>query len=355
MIAKAPAKGRGAGENPAGRFEKLQYEPDLSALAPDDELPPLKTQYFNDTSKTIIAYNDSPDIPFDAGINPYRGCEHGCVYCFARPSHEFLGFSAGLDFESKIFVKMDAARLLRKELAAPKWQAQTIALSGNTDPYQPAERHFQITRQCLAVLAEFRNPVALISKNHLITRDIDLLTELASFRAAAVAVSITTLDNSLARKMEPRASLPKRRLAAISELAKADIPVGVMIAPIIPGLNDHEIPAILTAAVDAGASFSGYIILRLPYGLKDIFSDWLERHFPDRREKVLNRLRNMRDGKLNSPQFHQRMRGDGPFADQVRSMFQLTSQKLGLGDQRQRHQLSTAYFRHPNGTQLSLF
>ena len=352
MNFQQPQKGRGAVDNPAGRFEPLQYEPDYSEL--DEELPAPKTRFYEDTTKSIIAYNQSPDIPFNAGINPYRGCEHGCSYCFARPGHEYLGFSAGLDFETKIFVKRRAAALLRKALSSPSWQPQVIAFSGNTDPYQPAEKHFRITRECLVVLAEFRNPAALITKNHLVTRDIDILADMAEWNGVSVAVSVTTLNNELARKMEPRAASPARRLDAIRLLSQAGIPVSVMVAPIIPGLNDYEIPAILQAAKAAGASSASYIILRLPYGVKKLFGDWLAAHYPDRKEKILNRLRDMRGGKLNNAEFHQRMRGEGAFAEQVRRIFQMSVNRLEMtGEKRQ--PLSTAHFRIPGTVQLSLF
>ncbi len=347
-----PPKGRGAVANPAGRFEPLQYEPEYSEY--DEEIPAPKTRFYEDTTKSIISYNQSPDIPFNAGINPYRGCEHGCSYCFARPGHEYLGLSAGLDFETKIFVKRRAAALLRKALSSPGWQPQVIAISGNTDPYQPAEKHFRITRECLEVLAEFRNPAALITKNHLVTRDIDILADMAAWNGVSVAVSVTTLNHELARKMEPRAASPARRLDAIRMLSQAGIPVSVMVAPIIPGLNDYEIPAILQAAKAAGACSASYIILRLPYGVKKLFGDWLETHFPDRKEKVLNRLRDMRGGKLNNAEFHQRMRGEGAFAEQVRSIFQMSVNRLEMtGEHRQ--SLSTAHFRIPGTAQLSLF
>ncbi len=263
-------KGRGSAENPVNRFERIEYIPDEEEIAKG--ISP-KTEYFRDTSRTIIAFNDSPDVGFDAGINPYRGCEHGCIYCYARPSHEYFGLSLGLDFETKIFLKQNAPELLRRELAFPKWKPQSIALSGNTDPYQPAERHFQLTRQCLKVLAEFMNPVGIVTKNYLVTRDIDILKDLAKYDAAVVAVSVTTLDPNLARVMEPRTSQPEYRLKAIRKLSDNGIPVIVMVAPVIPGLTDHEMPKIIQKAVDAGAQQAGYIMLRLPYGVKDLFQN----------------------------------------------------------------------------------
>jgi DNA repair photolyase len=285
-------------------------------------------------------------------LNAYRGCEHGCIYCYARPYHEYLGLSAGIDFESRIFVKEDAPALLRKELLAKSWTPQASGFSGVTDPYQPVERRLKITRACLEVLLEFRNPVGIVTKSHTVTRDIDLLSQLARHRAAHVMMSVTTLDDELAGVMEPRASRPQRRLAAVRALASAGIPVGVMVAPIIPGLTDHEVPAIMKAAAEAGATSAGRTVVRLPYGLKDLFSDWLAVHFPDRKEKVLNRLRAIRHGKLNDSTFGKRMSGDGPFAESIHQMFELHRRKFGLTD---RTELSTDAFRRAGGQQGSLF
>ena len=343
-------KGRGAADNPHNRFELIRYEP-LDDGDPD-ERPSPKTQFFRDTTRTIIATNDSPDIIFDASINPYRGCEHGCIYCYARPYHEYLGFSIGLDFETKIMVKEDAPALLRKELNSKKWKPQILGISGVTDAYQPIERRLQITRQCLEVLAEFRNPVTVVTKNRLVTRDIDLLGELAKHQAANVAIAVTTLDAELAHIMEPRATAPAGRLEAIRELSAAGIPTLVLIAPVIPGLTDHEIPAILAAARDAGAHAAGYTMLRLPHGLPELFGDWLERHFPDRKEKVLSRVREMRGGEINDSRFSMRMRGEGPIADTIKQLFEVTRRKLGYPG---RAPLSTAAFRRPNETPLLLF
>lgn len=345
-------RGRGAAENPRNRFERLAVVPDAEARDPDDPAP--GTRFFRDASRSIVARNRSPDIPFDVSVNPYRGCEHGCIYCYARPTHEYLGFSAGLDFETRILVKEDAAALLRKELMSPRWEPKVIAMSGVTDPYQPAERRLRVTRACLEVLAEFRNPVGIVTKNYLVTRDIDLLGELAAHNAAMVSISVTTLDSSLQRVMEPRTSIPSRRLAAIEALAAAGVPVGVMVAPIIPGLNDHEVASILEAARDAGARHASSVTLRLPYGVKDLFVAWLERHFPERMNKVLNRVREVRGGKLNDVRFHARMRGEGVYAEQVRALFDAACRKLGLN--RGRPALSTAAFRCPApGGQLDLF
>ncbi len=353
--------GRGAPGNPDNRFARQHYEPDAEALAtaalaqdPDGELPPSPlTQLIPDRTRSIFAFNDSPDIGFTTSLNPYRGCEHGCIYCYARPTHEFLDFSAGQDFETKIMVKQDAPALLRAELASPRWQPQVVALSGVTDCYQPAERQLRITRGCLEVFAEFRNPVAIITKNHGVTRDIDLLTPLAQDKAVAVFISITTLDASLAKKMEPRASPPARRLAAIRALADAGIPVGVLGAPILPGLTDHEGPAILAAAAEAGAGFAGWVMLRLPYGVSDLFSAWLEVHFPLKKDKVLAHVRNVRGGKLNSAEFGSRLVGEGKYAQQITDLLRVRSAQLGLSTEHPK--LSVATFRRPGGQQLSLW
>jgi len=347
-------KGRGAAENPPNRFERLPLEPDPETFGSAEDAPAPETVYYRDGSRSIIARNESPDVGFETSINPYRGCSHGCIYCYARPTHEYLGLSAGLDFETRIFVKEDAPALLRRELSSPRWRPQVLALCGVTDAYQPIERKLRLTRRCLEVLVEFRNPVGIVTKNHLVTRDVDLLQELARYDAASVNISVTTLDPELQRVMEPRTSIPARRLAAIETLAKAGVPVGVMVAPLIPGLNDHEMPAILEAAASAGARFAGYTMLRLPYAVKDLFVAWLERHFPERKEKVLGRLREMRGGKLNESRFHARMRGQGEYAAQLRALFHAAARKAGL-DTRQ-PELSTAAFRRPRvGPQLALF
>jgi DNA repair photolyase len=341
--------GRGASWNPRNRFESIEYVRDDEA-PPDENAP--RTLYMRDPARTIIARNDSPDVGFDCSINPYRGCEHGCSYCFARPTHEYLGFSAGLDFETRILVKEDAPELLREELMSPRWTPQTIAISGVTDCYQPIERKLEITRRCLAVLAEFRNPTSIITKNHLVTRDIDHLGELASVDAASVFVSITTLDPELARVMEPRASTPAMRLAALEALAKAGIPCGVMVAPVIPAITDHEMPKILAAAADAGATQAGFVVLRLPWAVAPLFERWLEEHFPDRKEKVLNRVRELRGGKLYDPQWRIRQRGEGIFADQIEAIFEVSCRRAHLNEKE--IDLSTAAFRRPTA-QTSLF
>jgi len=351
-----PPRGRGAGTNPQNRFIDSTFEPDPEEIATRNP----RTTYLRDDSRSIIARNDSPDVGFAFSANPYRGCEHGCIYCYARPTHEYFGLSVGLDFETRIFVKEEAPLLLRRELSSPKWRPSTIAFSGVTDPYQPIERKLALTRGCLEVLAEFRNPVIVITKNHLVTRDIDHLVELASGSAVSVHLSITTLDPDLQRVMEPRTSTPLRRLAAVRELAAAGIPTGVMIAPVIPGLTDHELPSIVQAAAAAGATRAAFIPLRLPHTVAGLFEAWLEQHFPEKRGKVLSRLRGIRGGKLNDPRFGSRMRGEGVYAEQIRALFHTACRKAGVEGGAPR--LSTAAWRGPgqagcarSSTQLDLF
>ena len=349
MPVSNPPPARGASSNPKNRFEKLEFVAD-----PDAEPSSLRTQFLRDSSQSFLTRNDSPDIPFRISVNPYRGCEHGCAYCFARPTHEYLGFSAGLDFESKIVVKEDAPELLRHELSAKSWEPQPVQMSGVTDCYQPAERKLEITRRCIAVLAEFRNPVVVITKNHLVTRDIDLFQELAKYHAVVVALSVTTLDPELAKTLEPRASPPARRLAAIEELAAASIPTHVMAAPCIPGLTDHEMPAIFDAAAKAGAGGGSYVPLRLPWAVAPIFEEWLDVHAPGKKEKVLGRVREMRGGKLNDPRFGSRMRGEGFYAENMRALYELALHKAGWKKHSRADELSTASFRVPTD-QLSLW
>jgi DNA repair photolyase len=350
LFPKSSIQGRGAADNPANRFESTQYapdedpQPDLDADGVESTRIPL-TQYLPDHSRSVIASNNSPDVPFARSINPYRGCSHGCIYCYARPTHEYLGMSAGLDFESRILVKHDAPELLRKELSARTWQPQMIALSGVTDCYQPAERQFRVTRQCLEVLLEFRNPVGIVTKNRLIVRDLDVLTQLAGFDCVQVFISLTTLDQHLTQILEPRTSVPRDRLRAIRELSTAGIPVGALLAPVIPGLTDHEIPALLKAAQDAGACSAAWAPLRLPFVVKDLFADWLERHLPDRKEKVLNRIRDLRGGRLNDPKLCTRMHGQGAWAENIGQMFRMHARRLELD--RDECRLSTAHFRRP--------
>ncbi|MBY0469922.1 PA0069 family radical SAM protein [bacterium] len=348
-----PQKGRGAISNVSGRFNLIQYEPDMEDLLNEEDRPSLKTQFLEDSSKTVVNENTSPDLPFRYSVNPYRGCEHGCAYCYARPTHEYFGFSAGLDFESRILVKRNAPELLRKRLLSPRWQPAPIFMSGVTDCYQPAERKFRLTRGCLEVLTEFYNPVTLITKNALVARDVDVLKDLAEHRCAQVYFSITTLDAEMARKLEPRTSTPQSKLIAMETLAKAGVPVGVNIAPVIPGLTDHEMPAILKAASEAGARRAGFIPVRLPYSVKDLFAEWLETNFPDRKNKVLNAIRSIRDGELNNPEFGSRMQGSGPRADQIHALFDLFTKKHGI-NQSEEEVLSTENFRRP-GEQLGFF
>lgn len=355
---------RGAGHNPPNRFEALRIELEPDALVDDDGEPlPLRTQFFQDDTQTILAWNKSPDIPFRVGCSPYRGCEHGCAYCYARPNHEYLGWSAGLDFESRILVKPKAALLLREALSKKNWEPQAIGMSGITDVYQPIERRLRLTRQCLEVFAEFRNPVGIVTKNHLITRDADLLAELAHYQAVSVCISLTTLDPELARTLEPRASSPQRRLAAIRDLTAAGVPVRVLTAPIIPGLNDHEIPALLEAAAEAGAVAAGYTLVRLPLAVEPIFIEWLERHRPGEKEKVLGRIRELRDGALYRSDFGDRMRGTGAAAERLAQFFQVAARRAGLlglhddaetGVRLTTRELSAAHFRVPRA-QLELF
>ncbi len=346
-MSQAFIPGRGTTTNPPNRFDRLHYEEPEPEDGVDQSRP--KTTYYRDSTRSIIAYNDSPDVGFSASINPYRGCEHGCAYCYARPYHEYLGLSAGIDFETKIFIKEDAPELLRAELAAKKWKPQTLGISGVTDAYQPVERQTQLTRRCLEVCLDFRNPVIIVTKNQLVSRDADVLAQLAQFRSAGVVVSVTSLDASLSRKLEPRASQPLARLETIRALADAGVPVGFLMAPVIPGLTDHEMPAIIQACAEAGARFAGYVMLRLPYAVKDVFSQWLDAHFPEKKERVLGRLRDMREGKLNDPRFGHRMRGEGPVADAIRDMFRLSRKRAGLD--KRGFELSADCFRRPGSQQ----
>lgn len=345
-----PAR-RGAVSQPPNRFAAT-YREALSELEDLEPEPLPRTEFLPDHSVSLITFNDSPDLGFAASLNPYRGCEHGCIYCYARPTHEYLGFSAGLDFESRILVKECAPELLRRELAAPGWKPQVLALSGVTDPYQPVERRLRLTRRCLEVLAEFRQPIQVVTKNHLVTRDADLLAELARHRAAAVAISLTTLEPALRAVLEPRTSPPAARLAAVQTLAAAGVPVGVLLAPVIPGLNEHEIPRLLSAAAAAGARFAALQMLRLPGAVAPLFVEWLERHFPDRRDKVLGRIRALRGGRLNDPRFGTRMTGEGPGAAQVQRLFEVACRRAGIS--RDWPELSTAAFRRPGGMQLEM-
>jgi len=324
-----PPRGRGAGCNPPNRFETLRIEADPTAH-PDDDAPRHPTVYLRDDTQSVLSPNDADDLSFDYGLNPYRGCEHGCAYCYARIYHEYLGFSAGIDFEAKILVKQDAPALLERELARPRYRPGVISLSGVTDCYQPVERRLRITRGCLELLARFRNPVVVITKNALVARDVDVLADLARHGAAAVYLSITTLDPDLARILEPRASSPRARLAAIRMLADAGIPTGVSAAPMIPGLNDSELPSILARAADHGASFASYSLVRLPGAVADVFAGWLDAHRPMAKEKILNRIRATHDGRLNSAAAVARMRGSGEAAAAWKALFAATCRRLGL-------------------------
>lgn len=347
--------GRGAATNPPNRFERLHLvpDPDAAVADPDDDGtgPHTRTEFYDDASESILSRNDSPDVPYTWGLNPYRGCEHGCAYCFARPYHEYLGLSSGLDFETRIMVKRRAPALLREKLLSPSWRGESITLSGATDCYQPAERRFRLTRACLEVCAEFRQPVAIVTKNALVSRDADVLGDLARARAAMVLVTVTTLDTGLAGRLEPRASRPTARLRAISALAAAGVPVGVLIAPVIPGLTEHEIPGIVRAAAEAGATFGGYLVLRLPHAVKDIFRDWLAVHEPGKSTRVLERVRDLRGGELNVSEWGVRMKGEGIHAEQICALFATAARRHGLV--RDRPVLNSAAFRRP-GEQLFL-
>ncbi len=345
-------KGRGSGFNIPNRFEQLHLEP-LEDDVPADDERALPTVFYRDSSRSILSRNDSPDLPFTFSINPYRGCEHGCIYCYARPSHEYLGFSAGLDFESKIMVKLDAAALLRDAFRRTAWKPQLVALSGNTDCYQPVERRLGITRECLGVFLDFRNPVGIVTKNSLILRDLDFLRQMASMDIVHVLVSMTTLDPALTRVMEPRTSTPELRLQTIHSLAATGIPVGVNVAPIIPGLTDEEIPAILRAASEAGATTAGCELLRLPGPVRPLFLDWLKRRLPNRAGKILSRIRDTRGGKLNDARFGLRMSGQGEIAEAIDSLFELNARRYGLGGRWR--DLSTSHFRRPPEGQADLF
>lgn len=352
-------RGRGAGVQPDNPYLRTQQVDDFEQVAEDaeylDSLDRPATQYFDDESQSIVATNDSPDVSFNYSVNPYRGCSHGCSYCYARPTHEYLGLSAGIDFETKIFVKRRAPQLLREFLARPKWNAETIVFSGVTDCYQPAEREFQLTRGCLAVAAECRQPVGIITKNALVTRDVDLLKELAAHHAVRVAVSVTTLDQSLARIMEPRTSAPAARLRAIETLAAAGVPTHVMMGPIIPGLTDSEIPAILRAASEAGAVGAHHTFLRLPSTVKNVFLEWIQRQRPNHAAKVEAFIRDARGGKLNTTAFGGRMRGTGPLAEQIEQTFRVFEKRYGLAGESL--PLNREAFRPPRieGKQLPLF
>ena len=349
------SRGRGAKINMSGRFEAFSRSLFDDGWQGLEDLPPFRTQVFEETPKTIITRNDSPDISFDRSVNPYRGCEHGCSYCYARPAHAYMGLSPGLDFESKLFAKANAPELLRAELLAKSYSPRTIALGANTDAYQPIERERRITRRILEVLAEFNHPVGIVTKSALVMRDIDILAPMAAKGLVKVALSVTTLDAKLARAMEPRASTPMKRLEAIEKLSAAGIPTVVMVAPIIPAVNDAEIEAILKMAYAAGAREAGYVMLRLPLEVRDVFKDWLEAALPDRAAKVMSLIRSVREGKESDSSFGRRMTGSGPYAWSIGRRFELACQRLGLNLSRLK--LSIDHFKRPPqpGEQLTLF
>jgi DNA repair photolyase len=346
-------KGRGAAFNPPNRFEALHLEPlDIEYEDGENRERP-RTVFYKDSSKSVLAKNDSPDVPFNYSLNPYRGCEHGCIYCYARPSHEYLGFSAGLDFETKILVKHDAPELLEEAFKRKSWKPQMVSLSGNTDCYQPVERTLKLTRRCLEVFLKFRNPVGIITKNSLITRDLDLLKELARLDLLLATISVTSLDAGLVRIMEPRTAAPYKRLETIETLSSNGIPVCVIVAPVIPGLTDEEIPSILKEASARGATSAAYTILRLPGPVEPLFLDWLERELPGSASKVLSRIRGMRAGKLSDQRWGTRMKGEGEIARAVKQLFQLSCKREGLNQREYR--FATHHFRRDPGGQTELF
>lgn len=354
---RTPSVGRGALSNPAARFESTRAEAvDDGWGSLEESLPPLETTVLPERARSVISRNDSPDVPFGQSINPYRGCEHGCIYCFARPTHAYVGLSPGLDFETKLFFKADAATLLRRELARPGYRCSPIALGSNTDPYQPLERRLGVTRSLLEVFDECSHPFSIVTKSSLITRDLDLLAPLARRRLVRVFVSITTLDDDLKRRMEPRAASPATRLATVRVLARAGVPVGVMVAPVVPGLTDHELESILERAAEAGAEGAGYLVLRLPHEVRTLFHEWAAAHYPDRAGRIRAILRDLRGGADNDPRFGTRMTGEGPFANLLRQRYHAACRRLGLADSPARP-LDIASFRPPRdqGNQLPLF
>lgn len=353
-MADGSRQARGALSNPISRFAKLEIDPTEMEWTEEDGEEPIRSTYFDDPSETILSFNDSPDLGFSASVNPYRGCEHGCIYCYARPTHEYLEFGAGLDFETKILVKKRSAALLRAAFEKPSWRPQVVAMSGVTDPYQPVERALGIVRPLLEVFQEYRNPVSIVTKNALVTRDLDILSEMVQWNGVCVSISVTTMDGDLRRHMEPRTSPFRARMRAVSRLADAGIPVGVLTAPLIPGLNDSEMPQILEQAAEAGATFAHYSLVRLPHGVKDLFIEWLRANYPNRAEKTLGLIQAVRGGKLNETTFGQRLRGVGPYADQVGQLFAVSCRRLGL--QTRVPHLNSAAFRRPGrGEQLELF
>lgn len=347
-------RGRAAGINPSGRYEPVSRHVFDDGWGSIEELPPFKTEVQVEKPRSIITRNSSPDISFDRSINPYRGCEHGCVYCFARPTHAYMGLSAGLDFEAKLFAKPDAARLLEREIAKPGYEPRTIAIGTNTDPYQPIEKKYRIMREILEVLEAHKHPVGIVTKSALVMRDMDILSRMAKQGLAKVALSITTLDRKLARTMEPRAATPSRRLETVRALTEAGIPTSVMMGPVIPGLTDCEIERILESAVTAGAREAGYIILRLPLEVSPIFKEWLLRHAPDRYRHVLSLIRSMRGGKDYDAQWGKRMKGAGPYAWQIGRRFEIAAKRLGLNKEKRRLRADLFTPPTPGGEQLML-
>jgi DNA repair photolyase len=355
-IGRKAFKGRGALSNPAGRFEHQNLEAVDDGWYVEEQPDSIATTLEPDLARGIISKNDSPDIPFEYSINPYRGCEHGCIYCYARPSHAYMGLSAGIDFETRLFYKADAAKVLEEELARPGYVCKPITVGANTDPYQPVERQMLVTRSVLEVLARARHPVSIISKSALVLRDRDLLTDLARDDLVSVAISITTLSAETKRSLEPRTASPQARLRAVRELNAAGIPTGVMVAPVIPAITDHEMEAILEAATGAGARWAGYVLVRLPYEIKNLFRDWLTEHFPDRAAHVMSLIRDMRGGRDNDPRFGSRMRGTGPIAELLRNRFKLACKRLNLNSGSREIPQHTHLFRPPivEGSQLHL-
>lgn len=353
-----PRKGRGAGINPEGRFEHVLREPfdDGWDAEPENDTPPLETHVTEERVKSIISRNASPDIPFTQSINPYQGCEHGCVYCYARPTHAYRNLSPGIDFETRLFAKVNAAEALRAELSRPNYKCEVISLGANTDPYQPIERRYRITRSILEVLSEFNHPVGIVTKNAMIERDLDILAPMAQKRLVNVYVSCNNLDHEIARRLEPRCSAPARRLEAMRRLSDAGVPVGVLVAPVIPFLTDDQVEGVLEAAWAHGARQAGYVLLRLPWEIKDIFKDWLERHYPLKAKHVMSRVHQMREGRDNDPDFGTRMRGTGELAELLAKRFEVACRRLGYGKGSRYVTLDTAKFAAPGGSgQMQLF
>src|SRR5450631_1223758 len=354
FIGHQTLKGRGAASNPAVRFEATSREQAHDSWYEEEIVEHVEETVLPDRARSVITSNNSPDVGFDQSINPYRGCSHGCVYCFARPTHAYLGLSPGLDFETKLFYKADAVKLLEAELSKPRYVCKPIALGINTDGYQPLEKRLEITRGILSVLARCRHPVTLVTKSALVVRDIDLLTELAQNRLVSVMLSITSLTNEIKRTLEPRTASPEARLRVVRQLARAGIPVCVLVAPVIPAITDHEMEDILAAAKEAGASSAGYVLLRLPHEVKILFREWLSEHYPDRAKHVMSLINQTRGGKDYDAEFGRRMTGTGPYAELLRTRFELARRKCGFDDARDRHELTTEFFRPPAADQSQL-